>query len=366
MKAVKALTTTLALAAGALLLIGCNQSRREATAPVAPGAAQAIVGAGATFPAPIYTRWAEAYRTQTGVSLNYQAIGSGGGIKQITTGTVDFGASDMPLKPDDLDRDGLYQFPTLMGGLVPVINLPGVQPGQLKLTGALLADIYLGAVKRWTDPKIAALNSGVKLPNLPITPVHRAEGSGSTFLYTTYLTAKSPAWAQKVGANEAVNWPIGLGGKGNSGVAAFVKNTAGAIGYVEFSYAAQTKMTYADVQTHDGAFVAPTSQAFAAAAAGADWSKAPGNYLLLIDQPGAGSWPITGATFILLHRQQSNVAKAKAVLAFFDWAYHSGDAAAGQLAFVPLPDPVKDRVRKQWADTIKGPDGASIYTVPRA
>jgi phosphate transport system substrate-binding protein len=352
-------STTLALAAGALLLFGCGKSQQEGQASTG---SQAIVGAGATFPAPIYARWSQDYHAQNGVSLNYQAIGSGGGIKQITSNTVDFGASDKPLKPDDLDKSGLYQFPTVMGGVVPIMNLPGVQSGQMKLTGTLLADIYLGDVKKWNDPRIAALNPGVKLPNLPITVVHRAEGSGTTFLYTTYLSAKSPAWAQKVGANDAVSWPTGIGGKGNSGVAAFVKNTSGAIGYVEFSYAAQNNMTYADMQNHDGAFVAPTSAAFAAAAAGADWTKAPGNYLLLIDQPGAQSWPITGATFILMHTQQSDAAKGKAVLAFFDWAYKNGDDAANKLDFVPLPAPVKDMVRKQWAGTIKGPNGAAVYT----
>jgi phosphate transport system substrate-binding protein len=355
------LLAAVALVGGALLLFGCGKSHQQ-QGPAAAANGQGINGAGATFPAPIYARWAQSYQGQTGTALNYQAIGSGGGIKQIISNTVDFGASDKPLKPEDLDKDGLYQFPTVVGGVVPVVNLPGIQPGQVKLTGSLLADIFLGKVTKWSDPKIAALNSGVKLPNLPITVVHRAEGSGTSFLYTTYLTAKSPAWAQAVGANDAVKWPAGIGGKGNSGVAAFVKNTPGAIGYVEFSYAAQTNMTYADLQTHDGAFVAPTSQAFAAATAGADWGKATGNYLLLIDQPGAQSWPITGATFILLHRQQSDAAKAKAVLAFFDWAYKNGDDAASQLDYVPLPAAVKDMVRKQWAATIKGPDGAAVYT----
>jgi phosphate transport system substrate-binding protein len=359
MAAASTVSMALGLAAGALLLVGCDQSRRQGQAPGEQG--HAIVGAGATFPASIYMRWAETYRARTGVSVNYQAIGSGGGVKQISTSTVDFGASDKPLNPDDLDRNGLYQFPTVIGGVVPILNLPGVQPGQVKLTGPLLAAIYLGEVKRWSDPAIAAVNGGLKLPNLPITPVYRAEGSGTTFLYTTYLTARSPDWALKVGANDSVRWPTGIGGKGNSGVALYVKNTSGAIGYVEFSYAAQTRLTYADLQTHDGAFVAPTAAAFAAATAGADWSKAPGNYLLLIDQPGAQSWPITGATFILVHKQQTDAAKGKAVLTFFDWAYKNGDEAASQLDFVPLPGTVKDMVRKQWADNIKGPDGAPVY-----
>jgi phosphate transport system substrate-binding protein len=249
----------------------------------------------------------------------------------------------------------------VVGGVVPVMNLPGVQPGQVRLPGALLAQIYLGKVKSWSAPQIAAASPGVKLPNLPITVVHRSDGSGTSFLYTSYLAAKSPEWAQKVGANDSVQWPTGIGGKGNDGVAAFVRETAGAIGYVEYAYATQNKLTYADLQTHDGQFVAPTAAAFAAAAAGADWTKAPGNYLLLIDQPGASSWPITGATFILLHAQQANAAKGKAVLAFFDWAYKNGDAAAETLAYVPLPGAVKDMVRQQWA-AVKGPDGQPVYT----
>jgi phosphate transport system substrate-binding protein len=248
----------------------------------------------------------------------------------------------------------------VVGGVVPVVNLPGIQPGQVKLTGALLGDIYLGIIKSWSDPKLAAANPGVKLPNLPITVVHRSDGSGTSFLYTTYLSGKSPAWAQKVGANDAVEWPAGIGGKGNDGVAAFVKQTPGAIGYVEYAYATQNKMAFTQLQDHDGAFVTPTAQAFAAAAAGADWTKAPGNYLLLIDQPGAGAWPITGATFILVHKQQADATKGKAVLAFFDWAYKNGDAAAAQLDYVPLPGAVKEMVRKQWAD-IKTADGEAVY-----
>jgi phosphate transport system substrate-binding protein len=354
-------STTVALIASSLLLFACGKSQQQG-GPGAAGAGQSISGAGATFPAPLYARWAETYRTQTGMTLNYQAIGSGGGIKQINAGTVDFGASDKPLKPAELDTGGLYQFPTVVGGVVLVMNLPGVQPGQLKLTGPLLADIYLGKIKSWSDPKIATLNSSVKLPNLAITVVHRADGSGTTFLYTTYLAAKSPDWSQQVGANDAVKWPAGIGGKGNDGVAAFVKQTPGAIGYVEYAYASQNNMTYADMQNRDGAFVAPTSEAFAASAAGADWANAPGNYLLLIDQPGDKAWPITGATFILMHKQQTNPATGKAVLAFFDWAYKNGDAAADQLHYVSLPGPVKDMVRKQWADTIKSKDGAALYT----
>jgi phosphate transport system substrate-binding protein len=358
-----AVPTTFALAASALLLFGCgkNQQQQQAAAPAAAAASGIISGAGATFPAPLYARWAEDYKAKTGQALNYQAIGSGGGIKQIQAKTVDFGASDKPLKPEDLDRSGLFQFPTVMGGVVPVMNLPDMQPGQVKLTGPVLAAIYLGEVKSWHDPKIAALNPGVKLPNLPITVVHRSDGSGTSFLFTSYLAGKNPAWAQKVGASDSVQWPTGIGGKGNDGVAAFVKQTPGAIGYVEYAFATQNKLTYATLQNHDGAFVAPAAPAFAAAAAGADWTKAPGNYLLLIDQPGAQTWPITGATFILMHRQQANPNAGKMVLSFFDWAYTHGDDAATKLDYVPLPDAVKTMVRQQWASTIKGPDGAPVF-----
>ena len=359
-------TICVVLAGGALLLGGCSKS----SAPAASGGSAAtsgsggISGAGATFPAPISAKWAQDYRQQSGASLNYQAIGSGGGIKQITAKTVDFGATDKPLKPGDLDKQGLYQFPTVMGGVVPIMNLTGVSPGQLHLTGPVLASIFMGQITKWNDPQITGLNPGANLPNLPITVVHRSDGSGTSFLFTSYLSMVSPAFAQKVGASDAVQWPTGLGGKGNDGVAAFVKQTAGSIGYVEFAYARQNAMVYADMQSHDGAFVAPTAQTFAAAAAGADWTKAPGNYLLLLNQPGANAWPITGATFILVYKQQSDAAKGKAVLAFFDWAYKNGDASASSLDYVPLPDAVKTMVRGQWSG-ITGPDGKPVYTPPQ-
>jgi phosphate transport system substrate-binding protein len=320
-----------------------------------------ISGAGATFPYPIYAKWAEIYKAQTKNGMNYQPIGSGGGIKQIEAKTVDFGASDKPLKPADLRANGLMQFPTVIGGVVPVMNLPGVKPGQVKLNGAVLGDIYLGAIKTWGDPKIAALNPGVKLPNVPITVVHRSDGSGTSFIFTSYLSAKNPAWAQRVGANDSVQWPTGLGGKGNDGVAAFTKQTIGSIGYVEYAYAKQNNMTYALMQNHDGKFVPPTAAAFAASAAGADWAKAQGNYLLLIDQPGANSWPISGATFILMHTRQDKPQNAKEVLSFFDWAYKNGDKAAAQLDYVPLPASVKAMMRKQWASQIKGGDGKAVF-----
>jgi phosphate transport system substrate-binding protein len=323
-------------------------------------AAGSISGAGATFPQPVYAKWAEDYKAKTGTSLNYQAIGSGGGIKQIEASTVDFGASDKPLKPEDLAANGLAMFPTVVGGVVPVMNLEGVKPGQLKLTGANLADIYRGAIKKWNDPILVKMNPGVALPNLPITVVHRSDGSGTTFLFTSYLSLKATHWASEVGASDSVQWPVGLGGKGNDGVAAFVKQTPGSIGYVEYAYAKQNAMTYALMQNKDGKYVSPTAENFKAAAAGAKWASAPGFYLLLLDQPGATSWPITGATFILVHTKQSDAAKGKEVLEFFDWCYKNGDAAANQLDYVPLPAPVKDLIRKSWSKVV-GPDGKPVY-----
>ncbi len=341
---------TLASALMATLMIGGTAAH-----------AQSITGAGATFPAPVYAKWAEDYKSATGATLNYQAIGSGGGIKQIKARTVDFGASDKPLKPADLDEAGLMQFPTVMGGVVPVVNLPGIKAGQIKLTGAQLADIYAGKITRWADPKIAATNKGVKLPNLPITVVHRSDGSGTTFLFTNYLAMKSAGWASGVGASDAVEWPTGIGGKGNDGVAAMVKQTPGAIGYVEYAYAKQSGIPYTLLQNKTGKFVAPAAANFAAAAAGADWSKAPGYYLLLLDQPGAASWPITGATFILMYKKQDDPAAAKAVLNFFDWAYKNGDGDAASLDYVPMPASVKTMVRKTWSTQIVSGDGKTLY-----
>jgi len=305
--------------------------------------AETISGAGATFPAPVYAKWAEMYKAQTGNSLNYQSIGSGGGIRQITANTVDFGATDKPLKPDDLATNNFVQFPTVIGGVVPVVNIPGIQSGQIKMTGPLLSDIFRGVVKKWNDPLVAKYNPGLKLPNLPITVIHRSDGSGTTFIWTSYLAAKAPRWQAEVGANDSVAWPTGLGGKGNEGVAAFVKQTPGSIGYVEYAYAKLNNLTYTQVQNKAGKYVSPTAPAFAAAAAGAKWQSAPGFYLLLIDQAGPDAWPISGATFILLHKNQ---AKGKQVLDFFDWAYKNGDQAASDLAYVPLPASVKDTVRK--------------------
>ena len=323
-------------------------------------AAETISGAGATAPAPVYTKWAEAYKAKTGVQLNYQGIGSGGGIKQIENKTVDFGASDKPLPAADLDSHGLLQFPTVIVGIVPVVNIEGVAPGQLHLTGPVLADIYLGEIKRWSDPRIAGMNKGVRLPNLPITVVHRSDGSGTTFLYTSYLSTISPAWKGKVGASDAVQWPVGEGGKGNDGVSAFVKQTPGSIGYVEYAYAKNNNLSYADLANRDGHVIAPTEAAFTAAASHANWTAAPGFAPVLLDQPGANSWPIAGATFILFYKNQANAATGEAVLKFFDWCYTNGDGMANQLAYVPLPGSVKSLVRHAWATEVKA-DGHPVF-----
>jgi phosphate transport system substrate-binding protein len=349
--------TAVALVAGLALglIAGCQPTAPQRTE------ANTVLGVGATFPAPLYTRWAEQYRPVSGVSINYQGIGSGGGIKQILAKTVDFGASDEPLTPDQLGPPGLYQFPTVVGGVTPIVNVPGVGPGQLKLTGALLGDIYLGAVSRWNDPRIAALNPGLKLPDNRIAVVHRSDGSGTTFLFTTYLSLANPTWKAKVGANDALSWPIGMASKGNGGVAVSVKQTVGAIGYVEFAYAKHASLAFVQLQNHDSAFVAPTTGGFAAAAANADWAKSEGNDLLLIDEPGAGAWPITGATFILIYKQPPKPEKTRQVLAFFDWAFKNGDPAATSLDYVPLPQAVKNRMRQQWAATIKDASGQPLF-----
>jgi phosphate transport system substrate-binding protein len=342
---------TLGAALGAALIAGAATQAH---------AAGVISGAGATFPAPIYGKWADQYKASTQTSLNYQPIGSGGGIKQIEASTVDFGASDKPLEPEDQTANGLVMFPTVIGGIVPVMNLPGFRAGQLKLTGANIADIYRGAIKTWSDPLLAKNNPGVKLPNLPITVIHRSDGSGTTFLFTSYLSLEAPHWAKEVGANDSVAWPVGQGAKGNDGVAAFVKTTPGSIGYVEYAYARQNALTYALMQDKAGQFIAPTATNFKNAAANAGWTAAPGFYLLLLDQPGKDAWPITGATFILMHAKQADAAKGREVLNFFDWAYKNGDAAAEQLDYVPLPANVKDLIRKSWSKIV-GPDGRPVH-----
>jgi phosphate transport system substrate-binding protein len=323
------------------------------------GAAE-ISGAGATFPYPIYAKWAEAYKAKTGISINYQSIGSGGGIKQITAKTVDFGASDMPLKPDMLAKYGLQQFPMVMGGVVLVVNLKGIQPGQLKLDGKIVAGMFLGTITKWNDAAIAQLNPGVKLPAKAIATVHRSDGSGTNFIFTHYLSSVDAEFKSQVGENTSVEFPGGLGGKGNEGVAALTSRTEGAIGYVEYAYALQNKMTYTLLKNRDGAFVVPDSKTFQAAAANADWAKAPGFYLLLTDQPGKESWPITGATFILMHKQQAKPDTAKAVLSFFDWSYRNGDKMAEQLDYVPMPDKVVGTVEQSWKEIV-GTDGKPVW-----
>jgi phosphate transport system substrate-binding protein len=320
-----------------------------------------ITGAGATFPYPIYAKWAEAYKAKTGNSLNYQSIGSGGGIKQIQSKTVDFGASDMPLKPEDLDKSGLLQFPTVIGGDVPVVNLPGIKPGEIKLTGAVLADIYLGKIKKWNAPVIASLNPNAKLPDQEITVVHRSDGSGTTFIWVNYLSKVSQEWKDKVGEGTSVNWPAGVGGKGNEGVASYVQRIPGAIGYVEYAYALQNKMTHTLVRNRDGNFVAPNSETFKAAAAGAQWDKAPGMYLILTDQSGGSAWPISGATFILVYKAQEQPDRAREVLKFFDWAYADGDKLAMDLDYVPLPDSVVKLIQGTWKTQIKDASGKPVW-----
>ena len=328
-------------------------------ASAVPAGAANITGAGATFPYPIYSKWAEAYRAKTGVGLNYQSIGSGGGIKQILAKTVDFGASDAPLEPAQLEKDGLVQFPMVMGGVVPVVNIEGIKPGALRLSGAVLADIYLGKISKWNAPAIAALNPGVKLPDQDITVVARSDGSGTTFIFTNYLSKLSAEWKDKAGNNTSVKWPAGVSGKGNEGVAAYVQRLPGSIGYVEYAYALQNKMAYALLQNKDGNFVAPDDKTFRAAAANAQWDKAPGFYLLLTDQPGKESWPITGATFILMHKKQDKPENAAIALKFFDWAYEAGDKLALDLDYVPMPDSVVKLVKEEWKK-IQEPAGKPV------
>ncbi|MGA8049839.1 MAG: phosphate ABC transporter substrate-binding protein PstS [Burkholderiales bacterium] len=323
-------------------------------------AAADITGAGATFPYPIYAKWADAYKKSTGIGMNYQSIGSGGGIKQISAKTVDFGASDMPLKPEALEKEGLMQFPTVIGGDVPVYNLKGFKPGQLKFSGPVLADIYLGKIKKWNDPALAALNPGIPLPNQAISVVHRSDGSGTTFIWTNYLSKVSPEWKEKVGDGTSVAWPTGVGGKGNEGVASYVQRIDGAIGYVEYAYVLQNKMAYGLVKNRDGSFVPPSSEAFQAAAAGADWKTAPAMYLILTDAPGKSAWPIAGATFILMHKVQEKPERAAEVLKFFKWAYASGDDMAAALDYVPMPDSVVSLVETSWKQ-IKGASGNPVY-----
>jgi phosphate transport system substrate-binding protein len=320
-----------------------------------------ISGAGATFPYPIYAKWADSYKKETGVGLNYQSIGSGGGIKQVQAKTVVFGATDMPLKPAQLDKDGLVQFPTVLGGVVPVINVDGINPGELVLDGTTIARIFLGEVKTWDAAAIKKLNPSAKLPSQAIVVVHRSDGSGTTFLFTDYLSKVSADWKSKVGANTAVEWPGGIGAKGNEGVANNVGQTKGSIGYVEYAYAKQNKMNVAKMLNSDGKAVAPTAEAFTAAAANADWEGTPGFGVILTNEPGANSWPIAGATFILIHKQPQDSVAAAEALKFFAWAYEKGDRMAQDLDYVPMPDKVVGAIKKVWATQIKDASGKALY-----
>ena len=320
-----------------------------------------ITGAGATFPNPVYQKWAEAFKAKTGTALNYQSVGSGAGIKQIEAGTVDFGASDKALEPEELAKNDLVQFPAVIGGIVPIVNLPGIKDGEVKLDGATLGAIFLGTIKSWDDPALAKLNPGVKLPATPITVVHRADGSGTTYNFTYYLSAVNTDWQSKVGSNTAVDWPAGVGGKGNEGVSALVQQTPGSIGYVEIAYALQNKLTYTKMKNADGEFVEPKLTAFQAAAANADWAKAPNYRLVLANQPGKESWPITAATFILVHGKQTDAAKIKAVLGFFDWSLNNGQQMALDLLYVPLPAALVKQIETTWTNDIKTADGKPVW-----
>lgn len=320
--------------------------------------AQEVTGAGASFPAPLYSKWAADYNKATGVKVNYQSVGSGAGIKQIDAKTVAFGASDMPLTDEELAKKGQIQFPTVIGGVIPVINVQGIAAGQLRLSGPVLADIYLGKITKWNDAAIKALNPSLNLPDAAIAPVRRADGSGTSFIFTNYLSKVSPEWKSKVGEGTAVNWPTGTGGKGNEGVAAFVGRLPNSIGYVEYAYVKQNKMKYAQLQNAAGKFVNPDDTAFKAAAAGANWSKS--FYQILTNQPGDASWPMTGATFILMHKAQDKPAEAATALKFFDWAYKNGDKVADDLDYVPMPAAVKQQVEKLWAAEIKDAAGKPV------
>lgn len=326
-----------------------------ATLPLAMSVQAAdISGAGATFPYPVYSKWADAYKTQTGVGLNYQSIGSGGGIKQIKAKTVTFGASDKPLEPAELKESGLVQFPMIIGGVVPVVNVKGIKPGQLTLDGSTVASIYLGEITKWNDPRIKKLNPKAALPDTAIAPVYRSDGSGTNFLFTDYLSKSSPKFKESIGANASVQWPVGIGAKGNEGVANMTTQTDGAIGYVEYAYAKQNNMAYAQLVNKGGKAVAPSAETFQAAAANADWAHAPGYYLILTDQPGAASWPITGASFILVYATPPNPAETAEALKFFDWAYKNGGKMASELDYVPLPESLIKQVRATWKSDIKG------------
>lgn len=341
------LFVSIAIAASALVATAVNAAN--------------ITGAGATFPYPVYAKWAELYKGATGTGLNYQSVGSGAGVKQIKAKTVDFGASDMPLPASELDAAGLFQFPAIMGGVVPVVNLDGIAPGQLKLTGPLIADIFLGKITKWDALAIAALNPGVKLPAADITVVHRADSSGTSFLFTDFLSKASPEWKAGIGAGTAVKWAVGVGGKGNEGVAANVQRIRGAIGYVEWAYAKKNKLTHTQLRNKEGQFLQPDDDNFKAAAASAEWTKTPGFAVVLTDTAGKNSWPITGVSYILVHKNQSDAEKGKEVLKFFDWAYKNGGPAAIELDYVPMPDPVVKLVHDAWRANLKDASGKALW-----
>jgi phosphate transport system substrate-binding protein len=331
-------------------------------ATILPAAAVEISGAGATFPYPVYAKWADTYKKETGIGLNYQSIGSGGGIKQIQAKTVTFGATDAPLKGPDLDKHGLVQFPMVMGGIVPVVNIEGISAGELVLDGPTLAGIFLGTVKTWDDPAIKKLNPNAKLPSQAIAVVHRSDGSGTTFNFTYYLAEVSSEWKSKVGSATSVEWPVGIGAKGNEGVSNNVSQTKGSIGYVEYAYALQNKLVFTKMLNKEGKAVAPTSASFQAAAANADWNSVPGYGVILANQAGVESWPMTAATFILVHKQPDDPAAVSEALKFFAWAYAKGDKMAEELDYVPMPKKVVDEVEKMWASQVKDSGGKPLYT----
>jgi phosphate transport system substrate-binding protein len=338
-----------------MTLFSAKWLRLSLLAMVSTGAVAAeISGAGATFPYPVYSKWADAYKQQTGIGLNYQSIGSGGGIKQIKAKTVTFGASDMPLEPKDLDESALVQFPMIIGGVVPVVNVKGVQGGQMVLDGPTIAAIYLGDITKWNDARISKLNPSLNLPATAIAPIYRSDGSGTNFLFSNYLSSTSAKFKDSVGANTSVQWPVGIGAKGNEGVANMTAQTDGAIGYVEYAYAKQNKMAYTDLTNPAGRKVAPDADSFQAAAANADWAHAPGYHLILTNQPGEKSWPITGASFILLYRNPPDPAASAAALKFFDGAFRNGGKMAAELDYVPLPESLMQQIRATWKAQIKG------------
>ncbi|MEP6740228.1 MAG: phosphate ABC transporter substrate-binding protein PstS [Caldimonas sp.] len=341
-----------------MLVVSRSLIAAAAVCATLPALAQDVTGAGASFPAPVYAKWADAYNKATGARINYQSVGSGAGIKQIKAKTVDFGASDAPLKDEELAADGLIQFPTVIGGVVPVVNIVGVAPGKLRLTGPVLGDIYLGKITKWNDPAITSLNPGLALPDAAIAVVRRADGSGTSFNFTNYLSKVNPEWKTKVGEGTAVNWPTGAGGKGNEGVSAFVQRLPNSIGYVEYAYAKQNKMSYTLLRNDAGNFVAPDDLTFKAAAANADWNRT--FYQVLTGQPGKDSWPITAATFIIMFKVQDKPVNATNTIRFFDWAYSGGDKIADDLDYVPMPDSVKALVHKLWADNLKDTSGKSV------